>query len=183
MPRFACSRDHGYHGARVGGHRRGRRRRARPPLPLLRVEGRRPADDLPSRTGGAHRALPRRRGGGRAGCRRSSRESRRSCSGPGATIPPSSRSWCARSPAASSSRARSEEVGEAFAIVQRIIEEGQATGVVPARHRRAARELGRVRRARGGAHRLGARQLPDGEDEVARAERTAIDLALGGLCA
>ena len=24
-------------------------------------------------------------------------------------------------------------------------------------------------------------QLPDGEDEVARAERTAIELALGGL--
>lgn len=78
-------------------------------------------------------------------------------------------------------RDRVEEVREAFAIVQRIVEEGQAAGMF-------RRDLD-ARLASwlfyGGLEEvltgwvLG--QLPDGEDDVARAERTAIDLALGGL--
>ena len=76
-----------------------------------------------------------------------------------------------------------EDVREAFAIVQRVIEEGQAAG-----------DFSRDLDARlaswvvyGGLEEvltgwvLG--QLPAGEDEVARAERTAIDLALRGLSA
>jgi AcrR family transcriptional regulator len=74
-----------------------------------------------------------------------------------------------------------EDVREAFAIVQRVIEEGQAAG-----------DFSRDLDARlaswvvyGGLEEvltgwvLG--QLPAGEDEVARAEHTAIDLALRGL--
>ena len=49
-----------------------------------------------------------------------------------------------------------EEVGEAFAIIQRVIEQGQAAGRVSFRHRPASRELGGLRRARGGPHGLGA---------------------------
>ena len=76
-----------------------------------------------------------------------------------------------------------EDVGEAFQILQRIIEEGQATGAF--RRDIDARLASWV--VYGGLEEvltgwvLG--QLPDGEDEVERAERTAIDLALGGLCA
>ena len=76
---------------------------------------------------------------------------------------------------------RVEEVREAFAIVQRVIEEGQETG--------AFRDDVDARLASwifyGGLEEvltgwvLG--QLPDSEDDVARAERTAIDIALGGL--
>ena len=72
-------------------------------------------------------------------------------------------------------------VGEAFAIVQRVIEEGQATGdfrsdVDP----RMASWI-----VYGGLEEvltgwvLG--QLPDGEDDVVRAERVAIEIALRGL--
>jgi TetR/AcrR family fatty acid metabolism transcriptional regulator len=74
-----------------------------------------------------------------------------------------------------------EEIGEAFAIVQRVIEGGQAAGVF--RLDLDARLASWV--VYGGLEEvltgwvLG--QLPDGEEEVARAERTAIDLALGGL--
>ena len=50
-----------------------------------------------------------------------------------------------------------DDVGEAFAIVERIIEEGQADGRVPTRTGRAHRELDRVRRAGGGPHRVGPR--------------------------
>jgi len=74
-----------------------------------------------------------------------------------------------------------EEVREAFAIVQRVIEEGQAAGVF--RRDVDARLASWV--VYGGLEEvltgwvLG--QLPDGDDEVARAERTAIDLAVRGL--
>jgi TetR/AcrR family transcriptional regulator, fatty acid metabolism regulator protein len=74
-----------------------------------------------------------------------------------------------------------EDVGEAFQILQRIIEEGQATGAF--RRDIDARLASWV--VYGGLEEvltgwvLG--QLPDGEDEVARAERTAIDVALSGL--
>jgi AcrR family transcriptional regulator len=76
-----------------------------------------------------------------------------------------------------------EEVREAFAIVQRVIEEGQAAGDF--RADLEARLASWV--VYGGLEEvltgwvLG--QLPAGEDEVARAERTAIDVALRGLSA
>jgi TetR/AcrR family transcriptional regulator, fatty acid metabolism regulator protein len=74
-----------------------------------------------------------------------------------------------------------EEVGEAFAIVQRVIEQGQ----VEATFRRDldARLASWI--VYGGLEEvltgwvLG--QLPDGDEEVARAERTAVQLALRGL--
>jgi TetR/AcrR family transcriptional regulator, fatty acid metabolism regulator protein len=74
-----------------------------------------------------------------------------------------------------------EDVGEAFVIVQRVIEEGQRSGVF--RADLDARLVSWL--FYGGLEEvltgwvLG--QLPDGEDDVARAERTAIDLALRGL--
>jgi len=78
-------------------------------------------------------------------------------------------------------RDRVDEVREAFAIVQRVIEAGQASGTF-------RRDLD-ARLASwlfyGGLEEvltgwvLG--QLPDSEGDVSRAERTAIDLALGGL--
>jgi AcrR family transcriptional regulator len=76
-----------------------------------------------------------------------------------------------------------DEVREAFAIVQRVIEEGQSAGVF--RRDLDARLASWV--VYGGLEEvltgwvLG--QLPAGDDEVARAERTAIDLALRGLTA
>jgi AcrR family transcriptional regulator len=76
-----------------------------------------------------------------------------------------------------------EEVREAFAIVQRVIEEGQAAGAFrPDLDARLASWI-----VYGGLEEvltgwvLG--QLPDDNEEVERAERTAIDLALGGLTA
>ena len=74
-----------------------------------------------------------------------------------------------------------EEIGEAFRTIQRVIEEGQSDGTfrddVDARLSSwvfygALEELltGWV---------LG--QLPDGEEEVARAERTVVDVVCGGL--
>jgi AcrR family transcriptional regulator len=75
------------------------------------------------------------------------------------------------------------EVREAFAIVQRVIEEGQESGVfrgdVDARLASWVVYGGLEEILTGWV--LG--QLPDGEDDVARAEKTAIDLALGGLSA
>jgi AcrR family transcriptional regulator len=76
---------------------------------------------------------------------------------------------------------RVDEIREAFAIVQRIIEDGQATG--------AFRDDVDARLASwlfyGGLEEvltgwvLG--QLPDSEEDVTRAELTAIEVALGGL--
>jgi TetR/AcrR family transcriptional regulator, fatty acid metabolism regulator protein len=74
-----------------------------------------------------------------------------------------------------------EDVREAFAILQRVIEEGQAAGVF--RRDVDARLASWI--VYGGLEEvltgwvLG--QLPDGEDAVARAERTALELALRGL--
>jgi TetR/AcrR family transcriptional regulator, fatty acid metabolism regulator protein len=76
-----------------------------------------------------------------------------------------------------------DEVREAFAILQRVIEQGQADGAF--RRDLDARLASWI--VYGGLEEvltgwvLG--QLPDGDEEVARAERTAIDLALGGLTA
>ena len=73
------------------------------------------------------------------------------------------------------------EVREAFAILERVIARGQADGAF--RRDLDARLASWI--VYGGLEEvltgwvLG--QLPDGDEEVARAERTAIDLALGGL--
>jgi AcrR family transcriptional regulator len=78
-------------------------------------------------------------------------------------------------------QAQVEDVREAFAIIQRVIEEGQAAGAF--RRDVDARLASWV--VYGGLEEvltgwvLG--QLPDGDDDVARAERTAIDVALRGL--
>jgi TetR/AcrR family fatty acid metabolism transcriptional regulator len=80
-------------------------------------------------------------------------------------------------------QAQVAEVREAFAIIERVIEQGQAEGVF--RKDVDARLASWI--VYGGLEEvltgwvLG--QLPDGDDEVGRAERTAIDLALGGLTA
>jgi AcrR family transcriptional regulator len=73
------------------------------------------------------------------------------------------------------------EVGEAFAIVQRIVEAGQTEGLFRSDlDPRLSSWL-----VYGGLEEvltgwvLG--QLPDGDEDVATAERTAIELALGGL--
>jgi TetR/AcrR family transcriptional regulator, fatty acid metabolism regulator protein len=76
-----------------------------------------------------------------------------------------------------------DEVREAFAILQRVIEQGQDDGTF--RRDVDARLASWI--VYGGLEEvltgwvLG--QLPDGEDEVTRAERTAIELTLGGLTA
>jgi TetR/AcrR family transcriptional regulator, fatty acid metabolism regulator protein len=76
-----------------------------------------------------------------------------------------------------------EDVREAFAIVQRVIEEGQASGAF--RRTLDARLASWI--FYGGLEEvltgwvLG--QLPDSEEDVARAEHTAIDLVLRGLTA
>ena len=76
-----------------------------------------------------------------------------------------------------------EEIREAFSIVQRVIEGGQAAGAF--RSDLDARLASWV--VYGGLEELLTGwvlgQLPDGEEEVARAERTAIELALRGLSA
>jgi TetR/AcrR family transcriptional regulator, fatty acid metabolism regulator protein len=75
------------------------------------------------------------------------------------------------------------EVREALAIVQRVIEQGQRDGTF--RADLDARMASWI--VYGGLEEvltgwvLG--QLPDGDEEVARAERTAIELALSGLAA
>jgi TetR/AcrR family transcriptional regulator, fatty acid metabolism regulator protein len=74
-----------------------------------------------------------------------------------------------------------EEVREAFAIVQRVIEQGQAEGAF--RSDLDARLASWI--VYGGLEEvltgwvLG--QLPTGDDEVARAEQTVVELVLGGL--
>jgi AcrR family transcriptional regulator len=76
---------------------------------------------------------------------------------------------------------RVEEVGEAFAIVERIIREGQLAGLF--RKDLDARLASWV--VYGGLEEIltgwALGQLPDGEDSVARAERTAVGVALAGL--
>jgi TetR/AcrR family fatty acid metabolism transcriptional regulator len=80
-------------------------------------------------------------------------------------------------------QAQVNEVREAFAIIERVIEQGQAEGSF--RRDVDARLASWI--VYGGLEEvltgwvLG--QLPDGDDAVARAERTAVDLALGGLTA
>jgi TetR/AcrR family transcriptional regulator, fatty acid metabolism regulator protein len=74
-----------------------------------------------------------------------------------------------------------DEVREAFSILQRVVEGGQAEGVFrPNVDPRLASWIiyGGLEEVLTGWV-LG--QLPDGEEAVARAEQTAIELALGGL--
>lgn len=78
-------------------------------------------------------------------------------------------------------QAQVDEVREAFSIVQRVIEQGQADGTFrPDVDAQLASWI-----VYGGLEEvltgwvLG--QLPDGDEAVARAERTAVELALGGL--
>jgi len=78
-------------------------------------------------------------------------------------------------------QAQVDEVREAFAIIQRVIEQGQADGTFrPDVDAQLASWI-----VYGGLEEvltgwvLG--QLPVGDDEVARAEQTVVDLALGGL--
>ena len=78
-------------------------------------------------------------------------------------------------------QAQVTEVREAFAIVERVIEEGQAQGTFRADvDARLASWIfyGGLEEVLTGWV-LG--QLPDGEEDVTRAERTAIELALRGL--
>jgi AcrR family transcriptional regulator len=80
-------------------------------------------------------------------------------------------------------QAQVDEVGEVFLTIQRVIERGQADGVF--------REDVDPRLASwivyGGLEELLTGwvlgQLPDGDEEVARAERTIIDVVCGGLAA
>jgi TetR/AcrR family fatty acid metabolism transcriptional regulator len=72
-------------------------------------------------------------------------------------------------------------VGEAFAIVQRIVEQGQREGSFrPDVDARLASWI-----LYGGLEEMLTAwvlgQLPDGDEEVARAERTAVELAVRGL--
>jgi TetR/AcrR family fatty acid metabolism transcriptional regulator len=74
-----------------------------------------------------------------------------------------------------------EDIGEAFAVIQRVIEEGQAEGVFrPELDARLASWVvyGALEEILTGWV-MG--RLPDGDEEVARAERTIVDIVCGGL--
>jgi hypothetical protein len=74
-----------------------------------------------------------------------------------------------------------DEVREAFLVIQRVIERGQAEGSLrPGLDPRLASWIvyGSLEELLTGWV-LG--QLPDGDEEVARAERTVIDVVCGGL--
>ena len=74
-----------------------------------------------------------------------------------------------------------EEIGAAFSTIQRVVERGQAEGVFRAElDPRLASWIfyGGLEEILTGWV-LG--QLPDGDEEVARAERTIIDVVCGGL--
>jgi TetR/AcrR family transcriptional regulator, fatty acid metabolism regulator protein len=76
-----------------------------------------------------------------------------------------------------------DEIGRGFATIQRVIESGQATGVFRADlDPRLASWIfyGGLEEILTGWV-LG--QLPDGDEEVARAERTIVDVVCGGLSA
>ena len=80
-------------------------------------------------------------------------------------------------------QAQVDEVREVFLVLQRIVEEGQAKGVFrPDLDARLASWI-----IYGGLEELltgwALGQLPDGDEEVARAERTIVDVVCGGLVA
>jgi TetR/AcrR family fatty acid metabolism transcriptional regulator len=74
-----------------------------------------------------------------------------------------------------------EVIGRGFAVIERVIEEGQAEGVFrPELDARLASWI-----VYGGLEEILTGwvmgRLPDGDEEVARAERTLVDVVLGGL--
>jgi len=76
-----------------------------------------------------------------------------------------------------------DEIREGFLVIQRVIERGQADGIFrPELDARLASWI-----VYGGMEELLTGwvlgQLPDGEEDVARAERTVIDFVCGGLAA
>ena len=76
-----------------------------------------------------------------------------------------------------------DEIREGFQVIQRVIERGQADGSFrPELDPRLASWI-----FYGGLEELLTGwvlgQLPDGDEEVARAERTVVDLLCGGLAA
>jgi hypothetical protein len=74
-----------------------------------------------------------------------------------------------------------EVIGEGFAVIERVIREGQAEGVF--RSGLDPRLASWV--VYGGLEEILTGwvmgRLPDGDEEVARAERTIVDVVLGGL--
>jgi TetR/AcrR family transcriptional regulator, fatty acid metabolism regulator protein len=74
-----------------------------------------------------------------------------------------------------------DDIGKAFAVIQRIVEQGQAEGVF--RPELDARLASWV--VYGGLEEILTGwvmgRLPDGDEEVARAERTIVDIVCGGL--
>ncbi len=74
-----------------------------------------------------------------------------------------------------------EDIGKGFAVIQRVIERGQAEGVF--RPELDARFASWV--VYGGLEEILTGwvmgRLPDGDEEVARAERTIVDVVCGGL--
>jgi hypothetical protein len=74
-----------------------------------------------------------------------------------------------------------DDVGKGFAVIQRVIEEGQEEGVF--REDLDARLASWV--VYGGLEEILTGwvmgRLPDGDEEVARAERTLVDVVHGGL--
>jgi len=72
-----------------------------------------------------------------------------------------------------------EVIGEGFAVIERVIREGQAEGVSGLDPRLASWVV------YGGLEEILTGwvmgRLPDGDEEVARAERTIVDVVLGGL--
>jgi hypothetical protein len=74
-----------------------------------------------------------------------------------------------------------EDIDKGFAVIQRVIEQGQAEGVF--REELDARLASWV--VYGGLEEILTGwvmgRLPDGDEEVARAERTLVDVVQGGL--
>ena len=74
-----------------------------------------------------------------------------------------------------------DDIGKAFAVIQRVVEQGQAEGVF--RPEVDARLASWV--VYGGLEEILTGwvmgRLPDGDEEVARAERTIVDVVCGGL--
>ena len=74
-----------------------------------------------------------------------------------------------------------DDIGKGFAVIQRVIEQGQADGVF--REELDARLASWV--VYGGLEEILTgwvmSRLPDGDEEVARAERTIVDVVCGGL--
>ena len=74
-----------------------------------------------------------------------------------------------------------DDIGKGFAVIQRVIEQGQAEGVF--REELDARLASWV--VYGGLEEILTGwvmgRLPDGDEEVARAERTIVDVVHGGL--